>query len=238
MEPLELYVIIISTISLLFSLLVYFGIYPRRIQSLVVSFVRFMRLHPQIIIVFFLILILSNLFILGFKAGYFSGILTGVISGITGALTATLIGFLMRLTIGKKVTSTQTQLLAVMASRFHSVSDLRDGARIVTSSYGPSLQWLERALATYSKSFRPVLVAMPERFEALKRRVVDAVLVTKHPSTPLEGPIASGEVQLLPWSVEAVKAVTEAFPTATRLAVLPLNTYEGQSGEIHGYAPY
>lgn len=234
----ELYVIIISTLSLAFSLLVYFGIYPKRIQSLVISFVRFMRLHPQIIITIFLILILVNLSILGFKAGYFSGILTGVISGITGALTATLVGFLMRLTTGKKVASTHTQLLAVMASRFHSISELRDGAKIVPSTYGPPLQWLQTALATYGISFVPVYVVTNELFMALKLETVDAVLIIKHPSVPLEGLIASGEVRLLPWSKPALEAVTRAFPTGTRPAVLPPNTYEGQPEDIQGYASY
>ena len=234
----ELYVIIISTLSLAFSLLVYFGIYPKRIQSLVVSFVRFMRMHPQIILAIFLILILVNLFILGFKAGYFSGILTGVISGITGALTATLVGFLMRLTTGKKATSTQTQLLAVMVSRFHNISDLGGEAKIAASTFGPSIEWLQTALATYGMSFVPTYVPMNELFMALKVGVVDAVLIMKHPSAPLERFIASGEVRLLPWSKPALEAVTRAFPTGTRPAVLPPNTYEGQPEDIQGYASY
>jgi hypothetical protein len=234
----ELYVIIISTLSLAFSLLVYFGIYPKRIRSLVISFVRFMRLHPQIIITIFLILILVNLFILGFKAGYFSGILTGVISGITGALTATLISFLIRLTTGKKATSTHTQLLAVIAARFHSISELKDGAKIVPSTYGPSLQWLQTALAAYGISFGPVYVPTNELFMALKVGVVDAVLITNHPLDIMKASIKSGEIRLLPWSRSAQEAVTRAFPTETRLAVLPANTYDGQQGDIQGYAPY
>ncbi len=238
MELIELYVIIISTISLLFSLLVYFGMHPGRIQSLVVSFVRFMRLHPQIIIATFLVLILVNLLIIGFKVGYFSRILTGVIGLITGLLIAILSNFVIQLTIGKRIVSIHTQLLAVMDPRFQSVTDLVDGAKIVTPTYGPALHWLQTALATYGKTFVPIVVANPEVCEALKRRVVDAVLVTKHPSVPLEALIGSGQIRLLHWSTEVVKAVTKAFPTATRLAVLPSDTYVGQPEDIQGYAPY
>lgn len=234
----ELYVIIISTLGLVFSLLVYFGMHPRRIQSLVASFVRFMRLHPPTIIATFLTLILINLLLIGFQVGYFSNILTGIIGGITGLLVAILFNYLMRLTLRRRVNSTNTQLLAVMSSRFHSVADIVDGAKIATSTFGPSIEWLQTALAVDGISFVPVVVAAPELFLALERGVVDAVLVTKHPFSHLQKSISSAQVRFLPWSKQAVKEVTKVFPTATRLAVLPSNTYERQPEDIQGYAPY
>ena len=74
--------------------------------------------------------------------------------------------------------------------------------------------------------------------EALEKGVVDAVLITKHPLDIMKVPIESGEVRLLPWSKSALEAVTRAFPTETRLTVLPLNTYDGQQEDIQGYASY
>ena len=68
--------------------------------------------------------------------------------------------------------------------------------------------------------------------------VIDAVLVMQHPfGPPLQDAISSGVVRLLPWSVEAVNAVTEAYPETTMPAALPANTYEGQTESILGYAP-
>lgn len=137
---------------------------------------------------------------------------------------------------GNIPTSSHTQLLTVMSTSFDSITDL-NGAKIVTPGSGPYLQWLQTALATYGISFVHVVVPTTERLTALRIGVVDAVLVTYHPSPYLEEPIASGEVYLLPWSVQAVEAVTEVYPGTTMAAQLPPNTYEGQTGSILGYAP-
>jgi len=131
--------------------------------------------------------------------------------------------------------SLDTHLLAVMASSFDSIADL-NGAKIVPSSFGPYLQWMQTALATYGISFVPVYVAPVDQLEALRRGAVDAVLVTHHPSPYLEAPIASGEIRLLSWSAQAVKAVTETYPE-TRMTRLPPNTYQGHTETLLGYAP-
>lgn len=239
MGSIELYVIIASSLGLLLSLFTYFGMHPRRIQFLTVNFARFMQRRPRVIAVVLFAVILVNLIVLGFRIGQFSGILIGITSAVTGALIVILIEFAIRVTVGKVITSKDIQLLAVISSRFHGISELPDKVKIVTTSYGPPAQWLETALETYGTSFVPVIVAASEIFEALRRGVVDAVLIRGHPSTVLKEPVKSGMVRLLPWSYRSVEAVTKAFPTATRPARLPPNTYEGQSAEeIQGYAPY
>jgi hypothetical protein len=234
----ELYVTIISTLSLVFSLLVYFGMHPRRIKLLLTGFARFMRLYPQVIIVTFLILILVNILIIGFKVGYFSNILTGIIGGITGLLVGILSNFLLGLTIRRRVKSKNTHLLAVMASRFRNVVDMPRGAKIASATVGSHIAWLQTALDSYGISFNPVFIPTNELFLALKLGVVDAVLITKHPLDIMKACIESGEIRLLPWSGSAQEAVTRAFPTETRLTVLAANTYDGQQGDIQGYASY
>ena len=134
--------------------------------------------------------------------------------------------------------SLHTHLLAVTDSRFHGIADLGHSLKIAVSISDSSPQWLQTALATYGISFVPILVPLSERFEALRRGVVDAILVTQHPSTHLKEHIVKDEIRLLPWSKPAIEAVTRAFPTSARVSVLPSNTYEGQYEEIQGYAPY
>ena len=240
MGPAELFAIIILLIfSLLCSLLVYFGMHPaRRIQLLFVRFVRLTQLYPPIIILLLLILIVVNLLVISFRVGYFPGMLTGAMSVITAFLIAILIIFARRVTIKKEDPSMHIQLLAVMTSGFHRVTDFVSGTKIGVLDYGPPLHWMQTALDTYGISFIPVIVYKGELFEVLKSGVVDAVLITEHTSPPLDEPFALGKLRLLPWSIEAVEAVTRAFPTVTRPAVLPLKTYVGQSKDIKGYASY
>ncbi len=126
-------------------------------------------------------------------------------------------------------------LLAVLHSRYDSIADLPDKAKIGTI-YGQQEPRLKTALATYGTSFELFIIPSPEWYEALKRPV-DAVLVPSHPSLYLQEFIASGEVLLLPWSSKAVTAVIDAYPETTILARLPANTYEGQTKSILGYAP-
>ncbi len=234
----ELYATILATLSFLIALFTYFGMHPRRIQLVAISFVKFMQRHPRIIVIVLFTLILVNLIVVAFRIGYFSGMLIGVISAITGALIALLGEFLiMRLTIGKEVASKDTQLLAVMASRFHGVSELPNNAKIVTT-FGAHAQWLQTALETYGVSFVAINLSPLDTLDALRRGMVDAALVRGHPLPVLKEPIKLGTLRLLPWSKQAVEAVTNVFPAATRPSKLPANTYEGQAEEIQGYAPY
>jgi len=129
------------------------------------------------------------------------------------------------------------QLIAVMSSRFNEIDGLGNGVKIGTLTYGPTLHWIQTALNTYGISFTPVIVAESEMFEALKRGEIDAALIIHHPSVPLDEPFALGDVRFLPWSTEAVAAVTRAFPTLVRPAKLPPKTYINQSQAISGYAP-
>ncbi len=234
----ELYAIIIASLGFLFTLFTYFGMHPHRVQLLAVSFIKLMQRNPRMIVVVLFALILANLIIIGLKIEHFSGILIGTIGAITGALIVTLVEFLIHLTIGKIIASRDTQLLAVIALRFHGVSELPNEAKIVIASYGAPAQWLQTALDTYRLSFVPVLVPMPEVFEALRRGVVDAVLVRGHPLPALKETVESGIVRLLPWSKQAIEAVTRTFPATTRPSKLPVNTYRGQTEDIQGYAPY
>jgi len=126
-------------------------------------------------------------------------------------------------------------LLAVLQSRYDSIADLPDKAKISTI-HGQQEPRLETALATYEKSFELLIIPGPELYDALKRPI-DAVLVKSHPSYYLQKYIPSSEVLLLPWNSKAVTAVIDAYPETTVLARLPANTYEGQTKSILGYAP-
>lgn len=136
-----------------------------------------------------------------------------------------------------KVATTQTQLLAVMSSRFHSISDLRRGAKIAISEDQPLL-WMQTALATYNISFMPIMVPKSDLFKAISMGILDAVLIGDHPSQVLKEAISSGKVRLLPWSNLAIETLIRDFPTAVRPSVLPQDTYTGQSESIQGYSPY
>jgi len=233
MGPLDLYVAISQTVAVLLTIFFFLGITRHRIQSLIVNFVRFIRFHPQIIVAVLLIVV-ANLIIISLKTIGWVRIL-GVASSclIIIVLASTLARYST-----KRVPSPYTQLLAVVAVRFHGISELPNKAKIVTKPYRPWEQWLETALGTYGISFVPIIVARPEWLIALERGAVDAVLIREHPSSDLGTSIASGKVRLLPWSEQAVEAVTKAFPTVTRPAVLPSNTYPGQAEAVQGYAPY
>lgn len=231
MGAFNLYVIVSQAVALLLACLFYFGITPHRIQSLILKFVRFIRFHPQMIVML-LIIVIVNLGIITFKS-------VGLIRTL-GVVSSCLAILILASAFGKysikSVASSHTQLLAIIGS--HGISELHKQAKIVTHPYGPWLQWMQTALDTYGISFVPILVPASELVIALEKGVVDAVLVRDHPSAPLEESIASGKVRLLPWGEEAIEAVTKAFPTATRPAVLPANTYLGQPEKIQGYAPY
>lgn len=233
METLDLYLVTSQSLAVLLALLFYFGITPRRIRSLIISLVRFSRFHPQIIVAL-LVIVIVNLVIVSFKSVGWVRIL-GVASSclIIVVLASTLVRYST-----KRVPSPYTQLLAVVAVGFHGISELSNKAKIVIQPYGPWEQWLETALETYQISFVPIIVPRPEWLIALERGVIDAVLIREHPSGAVGESIASGKVRLLPWSEQAIEAVTKAFPTATRPAVLPSNTYPGQAETIQGYAPY
>jgi len=124
-----------------------------------------------------------------------------------------------------------------MDPSFQTIGDLPNNAKIVPPRV-EELQWMETALvASGITSSQPIFVPSSEWLLALSTGVVDAVLVRQHPSVALQEAISSGEVRLLPWSVEAVEAVTEAYPATIVPAQLPANTYEGQTGYILGYAP-
>lgn len=134
------------------------------------------------------------------------------------------------------VDSLHTRLLAVKNESFQTVGDLPNSAKIVIYG-GEEIQWMETALiASGITSSAYTYVPPPEWLMALTTGVVDAVLVRQHPSVPLEEAISSGEVRLLPWSIQAVEAVTTAYPEETIPALLPPDTYGGQSESILGYA--
>ena len=238
MGPIEWYIVIISTIGFFLSVLTYFGMHPRRIQHFAINFARFMQSRPSILVVVLFAIPGANLILLFLRIEQLSGILVGITGAMTGTLIAVLILFVIRATVGKVVLSKNIQLLAVLASRFNDINELPDKAKVVTASFGPPAQWLEVAFEAYGMQFVPVVVAKSEILEGLRRGVIDAVLVGDHPSAVLKGPIESGMVRLLPWTNQAIEAVTRAFPTATRQARLPANTYEKQPNYIQGYAPY
>ena len=128
-------------------------------------------------------------------------------------------------------------LLAVLHSRYDSIADLPDSAKIRITGYSQDEEWMKKALATYGTTVVPIYLSGSDWNEALEMEVIDAVLVTTHPSYYLQESIESGKVLLLPWSSKAVTEVTEAYPETTVLARLPSNTYEGQTKSILGYAP-
>lgn len=179
MEPIEWYVVIISTIGFLLSVLTYFGLYPLRIQHLAINYTRFMQSRPSILIVVLFAIIAANLILLFLRVEQLSGILVGITVAITVTLIAVLIFLIIRATVGKVVLSKNTQLLAILASRFNHINELPDKARVATS-FGPPAQWLEVAFETYGMHFVPVMVAKPEVLQALRQGVIDAVLVGEH----------------------------------------------------------
>lgn len=231
------FLIVLLTFSSLFSLLVYFGMTPNReIRSLVASLVGSMWLHPAVTIAVLLVFILGNLLIISFRASFSPPLLTAAMILSILLSIAVLANLVMRLTIRREIPSVHTNLLLVMASEVQSVSNLPNPIRIATSTLGPSLQWLQTALQTYDMSFTPVIVAETDLFEAFQRGIIDTALITEHASIFLDEAIALGKVRFLPWSLDAVVAVTKAFPTVTRAAVLPPNTYAEQTKAIRGYA--
>lgn len=233
MTALDLYILISPTVALLLALLVFTGITPRKMRAWIVVVVRFVRFHPQTIVVLVLLLV-ANLVIITMHSVGYSKVL-GIVSSILAIL---ILVFSLTRYSGKRVSSLHTNLLAVPAHKVHSISQLPSQSRIVTPPYGPWLEWMHIALATHQKSFAPIMVPSRERVEALERGVVDAILLWEHPSIEIAESIASGKVCLLPWSKEAVERVVKSFPTALRSSTLLPNTYPGQTAEIQGYAPF
>ncbi len=130
--------------------------------------------------------------------------------------------------------STETRLLVVL-SKYNSIDELNNPARIGLGSDN-EIPWLQAALNSYGIECFPIIVPESDTYNALIRGVVDAVLVTAHPSPSLQTGIESGEFRLVPWSEEAVAAVVEVYPNSVIPAQLPANTYAGQSDAILGYA--
>jgi len=133
------------------------------------------------------------------------------------------------------VESNNTRLLVVLSSKYGSIDELNNPAKIGLRSVA-EIPWLQTALNSYGKESFPVLIPESDTYHALLRGVIDAVLVTTHPFSCLQTGIESGEFQLLPWSEEAVTAVVEAYPNVVIPARLPANTYAGQTDAILGYA--
>ena len=139
---------------------------------------------------------------------------------------------------GQPIDSLDTQLLAVLTSDYSSIADLPVDAEIATSPHLYFNDWLETALGTYGISSALVYLPSLERLTALRVGVVDAILVTYHPAVFLTEAVESGEVSLLPWSAEAMDAVTTTYPERTMASQLPADTYdEGQTQSLLGYAP-
>jgi hypothetical protein len=229
----DLYILVSQTVAILLTLLVFIGMTPQKMRTWIIAFVRFVRSHPQTIVVL-LVLVISNLIIITMNSVGYVRIL-----GIIGNILA---GVILAFSIGRystrRVSSLHTNVLAVLTDRFDSISELPTQTRIVTPPYGPWLEWMHTALETYQKSFVPVVVPRIEQLEALKRGVVDAILLKEHPSMEMDNFVASGRICILPWSKDAVERVVKSFPSAVRPSILPPNTYHGQPAEIQGYAPF
>jgi len=142
--------------------------------------------------------------------------------------------------------STETRLLVVVNSEEHnSIENLNNpatiGIAIVPSIYPPSEEsWLNTALSSYGIDLGTCYdLPEAESYTFLNQGVVDAVLLTTHPSPSLSDFIESEELLLLPWSEAAVAAVVvESAPELMIPTQLPANTYSaGQSDAILGYAP-
>lgn len=132
----------------------------------------------------------------------------------------------------------QTHLLFVLNPGFRSIKEL-DGALIIGEHMdGPSywITWASIALNASGVSARFGETDSERLLNCLQLGAFDAVLVTTHPWSPLNELIASGKGRFLPWSTEAVEAVTKAFPTELMPSTLPANTYNGQTEPILGYA--
>ncbi len=135
--------------------------------------------------------------------------------------------------------SMQTHLLFVINPRLQSIKDLEGGLIIGEQTSGPStwIAWANIALEASEVSARFGSTDPERLLNCLQLGAFDAVLVTKHPWSPLNELIASGKGRFLPWSTEAVEAVTKAFPTELMPSTLPANTYIGQKEVVMGYAP-
>ena len=134
--------------------------------------------------------------------------------------------------------SKSTRLLAVLASRFHKLQELPAETKISLLSIDAQLPWLQTALGTHGISVVPIFIIKNELLLALRKGVIEAVLVSKHPLAELQDSIASNEIRLISCSKPALDAVIKNFPTTVRLSVLPPRTYTGQSQKFKGYIPY
>jgi predicted nucleic acid-binding Zn finger protein len=126
-------------------------------------------------------------------------------------------------------------LLAVMPNTpIYTPSDLIRGTK-VGLCLGSDLEMLKAALDTYDIPYSPIFLPPGELLLALQSGVIDVALVTEHPWDILVAEDFQTELRFLPWSNEAIEAMTQQFPQAVA-AELPANTYPWQSESVPGYS--
>jgi len=129
--------------------------------------------------------------------------------------------------------SMQTQIIVAMPN-IDSVTDL-DGKKLGMGT--TQFRYAEAALSAYHIECSTVAIPSQELWLALKQGVVDAALVANHPSSDLQAMIDSLGARILPWSEQAIQALTERFPEVAA-TVLPANTYSNQESDILGFTIY
>ena len=130
--------------------------------------------------------------------------------------------------------SLDTQLLAVMNNDIHSPADLNNAKLCLSGT--PYSDMAEVALDTYGIDYFKIMIPASDRFLALKKGIIDAVLVTEHPWDAVVADGFQTEVKFLPWSQQAIEAVTQQFSSVASTR-LPSYTYPWQPYSIPGYAP-
>jgi len=129
--------------------------------------------------------------------------------------------------------SMQTQIIVAMPG-IESITDL-DGKKLGMGT--TQFQYAEAALSTYHIDCATVAIPSQELWLALKQGVVDAALIANHPSSDLQTMIDSLGARILPWSDQAIQALTDQF-LEVAATVLPANTYSGQDSDILGFTIY
>ena len=129
--------------------------------------------------------------------------------------------------------SMQTRIIVVMPG-IDSVSDL-GGKKLGMGT--TEFRYAEAALSTYHIECTTVAIPSQELWLALKQGVVDAALIANHPSSDLQAMIDSSGARILPWSDQAIQALTDQFPEVAA-TVLPANTYHNQDSDILGFTIY
>ncbi|MFC2004948.1 carboxypeptidase regulatory-like domain-containing protein [Chloroflexota bacterium] len=131
--------------------------------------------------------------------------------------------------------------LLVARPGFNSIEELVSSNANIWLDFGhdlshPYYQAAIAALDSYGGSYTNVSMSSSEVYEALQTGAIDAAIISReHPYSRIEEWTGISGTNILPWSSQAIAAVTTQFPRAVATE-LPANTYEGQTEAIAGYA--